>query len=154
MKKSLLAIIFSALAIVACSKKEPEPAPTPAPAPAVEKPAEVAPEPTPAPEPAAEVTPAQDISPEPAAEAPTEVAPEPAPAPEPAAATTLPAECEAYLAKVNACVEKLGAAGDAVKQGLETTRESWKQVPQESLGEACKQASEMFEQQAGKAMGC
>ena len=140
MKKSLLAIIFSALAIIACSKKEPEPAPAPTPAPAVEKPAEVAPEPTPAPEPAAEK--------------PAEVPP-PAPAQDPApAATTLPAECEAYLDKVNSCVAKLGAAGDALKQGLETTREAWKQVPQESLGEACKQATEMFEQQAGKAMGC
>jgi 3-oxoacyl-[acyl-carrier protein] reductase len=127
MKKSFLAIIFAALAIVACSKKEAEPAPAPAPTPAAEKPAESAPAP--------------------AAEKPAE----PAPAPQ---ASSLPAECEAYLSKVNACVEKLGAAGDAVKQGLETTREGWKQVPQEALGEACKQATEQFEQQVSKAMGC
>ena len=141
MKKSLLTLIFAALAIAACSKEEPAPAPAPAP--------EAQQAPAPAAAPAAAPAPAPEAQQAPAA------APAPAADAKPAeAAVVLPAECEGYLTKVNACIQKIGAAGDSMKQAMEATRESWKQVPQDGLAQACKQATDLFEQQTGKALGC
>ena len=139
MKKSLLTLIFAALAIAACSKEEPAPAPAPAP--------EAQQAPAPAAAPAAAPAPAPEAQQAPAAAPAADAKPA-------EAAVALPAECEGYLTKVNACIQKIGAAGDSMKQALEATRESWKQVPQDGLAQACKQATDLFEQQTGKALGC
>ncbi|MDR0247887.1 MAG: DUF5339 family protein [Burkholderiales bacterium] len=127
----LMVALFAGLTLLAaCEKKEAPPAP----APQVEAPA-----PAPAEQP--DATPAEA----------------PAAPGEPQAAAPLPTECEAYLAQISECVNKLSgnaAAADALKQQMEQTRASWAQLTDQAvLGSACSQASEAFAQHA-KGMGC
>ena len=66
------------------------------------------------------------------------------PAPSSSAAT--PAECEAYVAKVNACMDKLGNGNPAVasfKQQMEAAKAQWAAVTDKTqLAAQCKQASD------------
>lgn len=134
-KMLLLAILSTTL--VACGKKEEPAAPaTPAPAPAT------APAATPAPAAPAAATPA------PAADTTAT-----APAATDATASTggLPAECEAYLKRAEACYAKAASANaaavDQMRQGLDQVRTQWNAVPDKSqLGEACKMAESQFAQ--------
>ena len=77
------------------------------------------------------------------------------PAPSSSAAT--PAECEAYVAKVNACMDKLGNGNPAVasfKQQMEAAKAQWAAVTDKTqLAAQCKQASDLFAQSATQ-MGC
>lgn len=108
--------------------------------------------------PAASTTPAPTT---PATPAPT--TPPPATAPStaaPAASTssaTVPAECEAYLAKVNACMDKLGSSNPAaasIKQQLDSAKSQWAAIPDKTqLAAQCKQSSDLFAQSASQ-MGC
>ncbi|WP_440224134.1 DUF5339 family protein [Dokdonella sp. MW10] len=64
-----------------------------------------------------------------------------------------PAECESYVKRVNACVEKAQGANpagaEAFRQQLETTRAQWAQIPDKTaLAAACKQAEDAFAQTA------
>ena len=72
------------------------------------------------------------------------------PAPSSSAAT--PAECEAYVAKVNACMDKLGNGNPAVasfKQQMEAAKAQWAAVTDKTqLAAQCKQASDLFAQSA------
>jgi hypothetical protein len=127
----LIVALFAGLTLLAaCEKKEAPPAP----APQVEAPA-----PAPAEQPDA---------------APAETADAPAEAP---IAGSFPAECEAYLAQIAECANKLSgnpAAADALKQQMDQSRASWARLPdQGALGSACRQASDDFAQRA-KDMGC
>ncbi|MBB1624873.1 DUF5339 family protein [Achromobacter sp. UMC71] len=80
----------------------------------------------------------------------------------PAAATPtptagLPAECDAYLTKVSACMDKLGASNPAAasfKQQLDAARTQWATISDKTqLAATCKQSSDMFAQSATQ-MGC
>jgi len=101
--------------------------------------------------PAASTTPAPTSTPTPPAS--------PAPSATPPAASTasLPAECEAYLTKVNACMDKLGNSNPAaasIKQQLDSARAQWASVPDKTqLASQCKQSSDLFAQSASQ-MGC
>lgn len=120
MNKLLIAVALCA-ALTACKKEEAAPAADAA-APAAS-------------------APAADATAAPAADAPA------APAEEAASASSLPADCEAYLTRVQACVDKAGSnpASDAVKQGLETTRQQWAGISnQDALASACKMANDQF----------
>ena len=68
-----------------------------------------------------------------------------------------PAECEAYVAKVNACMDKLGSSNPAVasfKQQMEAAKAQWAAVTDKTqLAAQCKQASDLFAQSATQ-MGC
>ena len=103
-----------------------------------------------------------------APETTTSVAAEPAPAPEPTPAPTEEApattggeigiaECDDYINKYKACMDKLPAEGRAAyQQGLDQMVSAWKQVPTEarsSLAEGCKMATENAKT-AMQAMGC
>ena len=93
-----------------------------------------------------EAAPAADAAAPAAAEAPATDAAA-APAEEAASASSLPADCEAYLTRVQACVDKAGSnpASDAVKQSLETTRQQWAGISnQDALASACKMANDQF----------
>lgn len=74
-----------------------------------------------------------------------------------ASATPMPAQCEAYLTRVQQCVDRLGAnspAAPMVRQQLETTRQQWSQIhDQAALGQACTQADASWTQSSA-AMGC
>ena len=63
-----------------------------------------------------------------------------------------PAECEAYVAKVNACMDKLGNGNPAVasfKQQMEAAKAQWAAVTDKTqLAAQCKQASDLFAQSA------
>ena len=75
----------------------------------------------------------------------------PAPAAATAAASDLPKECQEYLDKVNACVSKQsGAAGDAIKAGMEQTKAAWGMMGTDktALAAACKAVSDGFAAQA------
>ncbi|MGS1106698.1 DUF5339 family protein [Achromobacter anxifer] len=97
----------------------------------------------------------------PAAPAPSSTAPStPAPssaAPAPGAAASVPAECEAYVAKINACMDKLGSgnpAAAAIKEQLDAARSQWAAVSDKTqLAAQCKQSSDTFAQSASQ-MGC
>ncbi|WMD22960.1 DUF5339 family protein [Achromobacter seleniivolatilans] len=110
--------------------------------------------------PAASTTPAP-VTPAPATPAPTAPAPTtPAPsatAPATGATGSVPAECEAYLAKVSACMDKLGSANPAaasIKQQLDAAKAQWGAIPDKSqLAAQCKQSTDMFAQSATQ-MGC
>ena len=113
--------------------------------------------------PAASTTPAPTATPPastpPAATpAPTTQAP-PAASTPPTASTSpsVPAECEAYLAKVNACMDKLGSSNPAaasIKQQLESAKSQWAAIPDKTqLAAQCKQSSDLFAQSATQ-MGC
>ena len=69
----------------------------------------------------------------------------------------LPAECDTYVTKVDACVKSLGAnnaMAGTFKQSMETARASWANMPDKTaLANACKQANVAFTQNAA-AMGC
>lgn len=61
----------------------------------------------------------------------------------------LPKECVEYADKVTACISKIGAAGDAVKQSFETAKAQWATVSDKStLAAGCKAASDAFTQTA------
>lgn len=97
----------------------------------------------------------EEAAPAPAVEAASATASESSTA---AATDALPAECEAYIKQVNACVEKIGggnaAVADTIKQQMEQTRASWAQISDKAaLGSACKQSEDAFAA-SSKAMGC
>ncbi len=80
-------------------------------------------------------------------------APAAAPAVDTPAVAGEPAECESYVKRVNACVEKAQGANpagaEAFRQQLETTRAQWAQIPDKAaLAAACKQAEDAFAQTA------
>lgn len=108
--------------------------------------------------PAASTTPAPTATPPAATPAPTTQAP-PAASTPPTASTSpsVPAECEAYLAKVNACMDKLGSSNPAaasIKQQLESAKSQWAAIPDKTqLAAQCKQSSDLFSQSASQ-MGC
>jgi hypothetical protein len=129
---ALLAIAACAIALAGCEKKEEAAAPASSSAP----PASSAPA------------------------APSSSSSTPAPA-APAASTgstaSIPAECEAYVQKVNACVSKLGQGNPAmaaIKQQLDTARSQWGTVSdQGALAAQCKQSNDLFSQSSAQ-MGC
>lgn len=131
--KRTLALISITAVLAACGKQEAAP-PAPAPAPA---PAATAPAPAPVP------------APEPTASAPAA----------PAAATAsaeLPAECQAYLDKVSACIAKQsGPAADAMKTSVEQAKASWAAYggDKSQISAACKTSNDAFAAQAA-AMKC
>ncbi len=70
------------------------------------------------------------------------------------AAAGLPADCDAYFAKVQTCASKMGAAGAQYKQAMDASRAQWANMPnKEQVGPMCKQALAAFNQQASM-MGC
>ncbi len=87
------------------------------------------------------------------AETPAPVAAPVAPPAAPAAVAGEPAECESYVKRVDACVEKAQGANpagaEAFRQQLATTRAQWAQIPDKAaLAAACKQAEDAFAQTA------
>ncbi|WP_237709996.1 DUF5339 family protein [Achromobacter xylosoxidans] len=110
----------------------------------------------------------EDKAAAPAASAPAPAATTPAAPPPPAttpstaapaagASASIPAECEAYIAKVNACMDKLGSgnpAAAAIKEQLDAARAQWGAVSDKTqLATQCKQSSDTFTQSASQ-MGC
>jgi len=83
--------------------------------------------------------------------------PPPATSPSSAAPASVPAECEAYVAKINACMDKLGSgnpAAAAIKEQLDAARAQWGAVSDKAqLATQCKQSSDTFTQSASQ-MGC
>ena len=77
----------------------------------------------------------------------------------PAAGATagLPAECDAYLTKVSACMDKLGASNPAAasfKQQLDAAKTQWATISDKTqLAAQCKQSADLFAQSATQ-MGC
>ncbi|MCC7096854.1 MAG: hypothetical protein IT472_06730 [Thermomonas sp.] len=121
MNKLLIAVALCA-ALTACKKEEAAPAADAA-APAAETAA-------------------------PAADAPAAPAAETAAAP---AASSLPKECEDYIARAQACFDKSSnnAASAALKQAFEDTRAQWAASPyKDTLGVGCKAANDAFAQTA------
>jgi len=100
--------------------------------------------------------PASSSTPAPATPPPSSTAP-PAAAAAPAATASVPAECEAYVAKINACMDKLGSgnpAAAAIKEQLDAARTQWAAVSDKTqLAAQCKQSSDTFTQSASQ-MGC
>lgn len=113
---------------------------------------------TPAP-PAASSAPATPpaTTPAPATPAPTTPAPSAATPPATDPTASVPAECEAYLAKVSACMDKLGSSNPAaasIKQQLDSAKSQWASIPDKTqLAAQCKQSSDLFAQSATQ-MGC
>lgn len=103
--------------------------------------------------------PATSSAPAPAATTPAPTTPAPSATTPPATGATasVPAECEAYLAKVNACMDKLGSSNPAaasIKQQLESAKSQWAAIPDKTqLAAQCKQSSDLFAQSATQ-MGC
>lgn len=101
--------------------------------------------------------PAASTTPAPVTPAPAPAAPAPSATPPAAASATVPAECEAYLAKVNACMDKLGNSNPAaasIKQQLDSAKAQWAAVSDKTqLAAQCKQSSDLFAQSASQ-MGC
>ncbi|MEN5066695.1 DUF5339 family protein [Achromobacter aegrifaciens] len=126
-----LVLVASLAALAGCNKSE-EKAATPAAT-------------APAPAPAAPATPP------PPATSPSSAAPAAG------AAASVPAECEAYVAKINACMDKLGSgnpAAAAIKEQLDAARAQWGSVSDKTqLAAQCKQSSDTFTQSASQ-MGC
>lgn len=133
------AMLLAATALTACDKKEANPAATPAAtAPSTTAPA------------AANAAPSSAV---PAgAMAPASTASASAAAP-----GAVPAECDAYIRQVNACMDKLGANSPAVatfRQQLDAARAQWATVPDKAmLASQCKQSTDLFSQSASQ-MGC
>ncbi|WP_447918986.1 DUF5339 family protein [Achromobacter aegrifaciens] len=127
----IMALAASLVALAGCNKTEEKAA-----APAAT---------TPAPAPAAPATPP------PPATSPSTTAPAAG------ATASVPAECEAYLAKVNACMDKLGSgnpAAAAIKEQLDAARAQWGAISDKTqLAAQCKQSSDSFAQSASQ-MGC
>lgn len=78
-------------------------------------------------------------------------------APAAGATASVPAECEAYLAKLSACMDKLGSGNPAaasIKQQLDAAKVQWGAIGDKTqLAAQCKQSSDMFTQSASQ-MGC
>lgn len=77
---------------------------------------------------------------------------------EPTAAATLPAECDSYLKKVEACVEKIGGqnaqTAEAFKKGMDMTKSSLASIQDQAQAKAiCSQAEQAFDATAKQA-GC
>ena len=75
-----------------------------------------------------------------------------------AAAASLPAECESYLKKVEACVEKIGGqnaqTAEAFKKGMDMTKSSLASIKDQAQAKAvCSQAEQAFDATAKQA-GC
>lgn len=87
----------------------------------------------------------------------TAAAPAPAPA-APAKSDGLPAECDAYIRTVTACVEKVGSSNPAIasfKQQMETSRAEWAKVPDKTaFANTCKQMEDSFKATAAPALKC
>lgn len=79
------------------------------------------------------------------------------PPPTASAAGDIPADCDAYIKKVSACMDKLGAnspAASAFKQQMDSARAQWASVPDKTqLAAQCKQSSDLFTQSSSQ-MGC
>jgi hypothetical protein len=75
-----------------------------------------------------------------------------------AKADGLPAECEAYIRTVTACVEKVGAANPAIasfKQQMEANRAEWAKVTEKAaFAASCKQMEDSFKATAAPALKC
>lgn len=73
------------------------------------------------------------------------------------ASAALPAECDAYLTKVSACMDKLGASNPAAasfKQQLDAAKTQWATISDKTqLAAQCKQSADLFAQSATQ-MGC
>ncbi|MBN3857985.1 hypothetical protein G3N59_31830 [Paraburkholderia sp. Ac-20340] len=71
--------------------------------------------------------------------------------------TALPADCETYLMKIEACVAKLGVqseTGRQLKEGADEARREWaKSEDRTSVGQMCRQAVVDFAQGATE-VGC
>lgn len=69
----------------------------------------------------------------------------------------LPAECDAYLTQVSACMDKLGASNPAAasfKQQLDAAKTQWAAISDKTqLASQCKQSADLFAQSASQ-MGC
>lgn len=65
----------------------------------------------------------------------------------------LPSECQAYLSKLNECINKVGSSNPtaaSIRQQLEATQTEWAAVVDKvQLAEQCKQSSELFVAQMG-----
>ncbi|WP_242112637.1 hypothetical protein [Luteimonas aquatica] len=95
-----------------------------------------------------EEAPAADAAAAPAAEAP---AAEAAAAPAATPGSTLPQECQDYLARARACFSKAGnaAAVSAFDGAVKQAEAQWNQMADKSqLGPVCKNANDQFSQQA------
>ena len=70
----------------------------------------------------------------------------------------LPAECESYVATVNACVTKVGGDNPAVasfRQQMESAKVEWAKIPDKAtLAPTCKQMEDTFKQTAAAALKC
>ncbi|MBB1595971.1 DUF5339 family protein [Achromobacter sp. UMC46] len=101
--------------------------------------------------------PAASTAPAPAATPPASTPPAATTPPATGSTASVPAECEAYLAKVNACMDKLGNSNPAaasIKQQLESAKSQWAAIPDKTqLAAQCKQSSDLFAQSATQ-MGC
>ena len=111
--------------------------------------------------PAASTTPAPSTTTPgtpPAATTPPDSTPAPSStAPAAGATAGLPAECDAYLTKVSACMDKLGASNPAAasfKQQLDAAKTQWATISDKTqLASQCKQSADLFAQSATQ-MGC
>lgn len=111
--------------------------------------------------PAASTTPAPSTTTPgtpPAATTPPASTPAPSSSAPAAGATAgLPAECDAYLTKVSACMDKLGASNPAAasfKQQLDAAKTQWATISDKTqLASQCKQSADLFAQSATQ-MGC
>jgi curli biogenesis system outer membrane secretion channel CsgG len=66
-----------------------------------------------------------------------------------AASTSLPKECDDYIARVKACVTKAGGAAAQFEQALEQSKAQWNAVADKSqLVAGCKAANDQFGQMA------
>lgn len=130
------AMLLAATVLTACDKKDGTPAA------AAMAPATAAPAPSAA---------------APATSAPSSAAPSATAPVATASAGDVPAECEAYIRKVNTCMDKLGANSPAVatfRQQLDAARTQWASVPDKvALAAQCKQSTDLFSQSATQ-MGC
>jgi hypothetical protein len=106
--------------------------------------------------PAASTTPAPSTTTPAATTPPATTAPSSSGAPAGATAG-LPAECDAYLTKVSACMDKLGASNPAAasfKQQLDAAKTQWATISDKTqLAAQCKQSADLFAQSASQ-MGC
>ncbi|ALM83575.1 hypothetical protein [Bordetella sp. N] len=136
------AMLLAATGLTACDKKDVNPAATPAAtAPSTSTSAT-----------AAAGNPAPSSTAPAGAMAPASTASASATAPD-----DVPAECDAYIRQVNACMDKLGANSPAVatfRQQLDAARAQWATVPDKAmLASQCKQSTDLFSQSASQ-MGC
>jgi len=133
------ALLLAATVLTACDKKEP--------AAAVTAPAVAAPAPASSTSAPSSATPSSPASGSTASGTATASA----------SSGDVPAECDAYIRKVNTCMDKLGANSPAVatfRQQLDAARAQWATVPDKTaLAAQCKQSTDLFTQSANQ-MGC